>query len=415
MIGTAVYWSLMKMYNLIILLASLFNPKAKKWIKGRKKIFSHIQSCINNDHSPRVWFHCSSLGEFEQARPVIEALKEQFPDYKIILTFFSPSGYEVRKNYNLADWVFYLPLDTPRNAQHLVKLFNPTIALFAKYDFWYFILRELKRMGVKVVLFSAIFRQNQLFFNKLIGGWYRKLLFFFDHIFVQDKNSFYLLKNIGIQSVEIAGDTRFDRVVKIAQKFKPIPCIEPFINEKTIVAGSTWEDDDKILANYINTHSQARLIIAPHEVTHKSLHRLMKLFKEKYVLYTDLAEGKKPSHSPQVIIINTIGLLAKLYRYGAVTYVGGGFGHGIHNLLEAVVYGKPVIFGPNHEKFKEALDLIDYGVGFCIHDEQEATQILDNLLTDPDKLKDISHRALRYIYNNTGATEKIISWIIKNI
>ncbi len=415
MIGTLVYWSLMKVYNLIILFASIFNPKAKQWIKGRKKIFAHIQSSLNNDSSKKAWFHCASLGEFEQARPVIEEFKEKFPTYKIILTFFSPSGYEVRKNYNLADWVFYLPLDTPRNARKLVTLFNPSLVLFAKYDFWYFILRQLHKEKIKVVLFSAIFRPNQLFFKKIIGGWYRRLLFFFDHIFVQDKNSYYLLKNIGIKNVEVAGDTRFDRVVKIAQKFSPLACIEKFVTDKTIVAGSTWENDDKILAQYIGTNPDALLIIAPHEVTHKSLHRLTKLFQGKYALYTDLAEGKNPQSRPQVIIINTIGLLAKLYHYATVTYVGGGFGHGIHNLLEAVVYGKPVVFGPNHDKFKEAIELKEIGVGYCIHDAHEAKQILDTLLNDHEKQAEIKHKALKYIYNHTGATDKIINWIEKNI
>ena len=223
------------------------------------------------------------------------------------------------------------------------------------------------------------------------------------------------MRNIGLKNIEIAGDTRFDRVVKIAQKFQPLPLIEPYVSDKTIVAGSTWEDDDRILAEYINTNPEAQLIIAPHEVTHKSLHRLTKLFKNKYVLYTELAEGKKTQIAPQVIIINTIGLLAKLYRYGTITYVGGGFGHGIHNLLEAVVYGKPVVFGPNHNKFKEAIDLLDHGIGFCIHDAQEAKEVFDTLFNNPVKLKEISHEALRYIYNNTGATDKIIRWIKNNL
>jgi len=413
MIGTFVYWALMKIYYLAILLSSIFNPKARLWIKGRKKLFSHIKSSLNDDNHKKIWVHCSSLGEFEQARPVIESIKEKLPKYKIILTFFSPSGYEIRKNYNLVDWVFYLALDSPKNAKRLIKLFKPSLVLFVKYDFWYFILRELNRKKIKVILFSAIFQSNQLFFKKIIGNWYRRLLFFFNHIFVQDNQSFVLLKQIGIKNIEVIGDTRFDRVVKIAQNFEPLPLIEKFVSEKTIVAGSTWEEDDKILAEYINTNKDVRLIIAPHEVNNKSINRLTKLFKNNFILYTDLVNDKKQSNKAQVIIINTIGLLKKLYYYATITYVGGGFKHGIHNLLEAIVYGKPVVFGPNHQKFKEAHDLLNLKIGFCINDEIKATKIFNELLNNKQKLEEISQKALEYVYKNTGATDKIMNWILK--
>ncbi len=415
MLGNAVYWCLMHLYYLGIFVASAFNAKARLWIKGRKKIFIKIEQELKNNDEDKVWFHCASLGEFEQARPVIETFKEKYPDKKIILTFFSPSGYEIRKNYPLADWVFYLPLDTPKNARKLVKLFNPELVFFVKYDLWYFILRELHKKGKKIVLFSAIFRPNQIFFNKIAGKWYGRVLFFFSHIFVQDKASMHLLKRNGINNVSIAGDTRFDRVVKIAQQFEPLPLISDFVNDKTIVAGSTWEEDEKLLALYIKEHPEIKLILAPHEVTAKNISRITRLFNGNHVKYSELSDQKSAPKDAQVMIIDTIGLLSKLYKYATVSYVGGGFGNGIHNLLEAIVFGKPVVFGPNHKKFKEALDLLYLGIGFTINDYESLDKELSRLINDNQLRKEIEYKALRYIYNNTGATEKILKWVEKNI
>ncbi len=415
MLGNSVYWCLMHLYYLGIFVASAFNAKARLWIKGRKKLFDKIKLELKNNNDSKVWFHCASLGEFEQARPVIETFKEKYPDKKIILTFFSPSGYEIRKNYPIADWVFYLPVDTPKNARKLVELFNPELTFFVKYDLWYFILRELHKKGKKIILFSAIFRPNQIFFNKIAGKWYGKVLFFFSHIFVQDKTSMHLLKRNGLKNVSIAGDTRFDRVVKIAQQFEHLPLISYFVNDKTIVAGSTWEEDENLLAQYIKEHPEVKLILAPHEVTAKNISRITRLFNGNHVKYSELSDPKSAPKDAQVMIIDTIGLLSKLYKYATVSYVGGGFGNGIHNLLEAIVFGKPVVFGPNHKKFKEALDLLYLGIGFTINDYQGLDKELSRLINDSQLRKEIEYKALRYIYNNTGATEKILKWVENNI
>ncbi len=416
MIGTAIYWTLMKMYNLMILLVSVFNPKAKLWIKGRKKIFKHISRQLFSDTDPKVWFHCASLGEFEQARPVIELFRKNFPQYKIILTFFSPSGYEAKKNCQLTDYVFYLPLDTPRNARMLVRLFSPKIVFFSKYDFWYFILKELNRNNIPVILFSAIFRENQLFFKK-IGSWYRQILLLFTHIFVQDEHSKQLLNAQGIYNVTVSGDTRFDRVVEIASQKAELPCIEKFTQgKKVIVAGSTYTDDAKILSDYINSHPDVRLIIAPHEINEHSLQETMSLFYNNYHRYSILKDAKNENPAQkQVLIIDTIGLLSKIYRYATITYVGGGFGAGIHNILEAVVYGKPVIFGPNYHKFKEARDLLDLGVAFTFCEQSEFFHLADELFSNPEKLEQIKRKALEYINTHTGSSKKVIDWVKQNI
>ncbi len=410
MIGTFVYWSLMKAYNLLIFAASLFNPKAKQWIKGRKQIFRTIQESLANDDTRRVWFHCASLGEFEQARPVIELFRQEFPQYKVILTFFSPSGYENKKDCKLVDWTFYLPLDTPKNARQLVGLFKPSAVFFSKYDFWYFILKELDRRQIPVILFSAIFRENQLFFKK-IGRWYKNLLTLFTHIFVQDDISYNLLKKHGIENVTIAGDTRFDRVVKISRTPSQLPCIEKFVQgaDKVIVAGSTYIEDAKILADYILSHKDTKLIIAPHEITGASISETMNLFYSGYALYS-MVKQSKHDIDKQVLIIDAIGLLSKIYRYATVTYVGGGFNGGIHNILEAVVYGKPVVFGPKYGKFKEALDLLDLGVAFTIRDNQEFFTVMEDLLGSPRKLEEIRKISLDYINRHVGSSQKIIGW-----
>ncbi len=415
MLGTIVYWSLMKIYNLLIIVASVFNPKAKLWLKGRKKIFRLIENQLKNDKSSRVWFHCASLGEFEQARPVIEEFRKNFPSYKIILTFFSPSGYEAKKDCKLVDWVFYLPLDTPANARKLVGLLKPNLVFFSKYDFWFFILRELHRKQIPVLLFSAVFRDNQLFFKK-VGGWYRRLLFYFSHIFVQDLHSKELLEKYGITNVTVTGDTRFDRVYQIARQPVDLPCIESFAQgHKVIVAGSTYLQDALIISDFIVNQPDIRLIIAPHEIDQQSLEDTMSVFYSNYYRYSILKEKKLQNFEKQVLIIDTIGLLSKIYRYGTIAYVGGGFGSGIHNILEAVVYGKPVIFGPNYRKFNEAIDLINLQVAYSVQSSEEFFEIAERLMNDEQLLDEISKRAKNYILQNTGSSQKIISWIKENL
>ncbi len=415
MFGTLLYNILLKFYHLAITIAALFNSKAKLWIQGRKDLFKQIKHKLKDDNSKRAWFHCASLGEFEQARPVIEKFKENYPDYKIILTFFSPSGYESKKNCKLASWVFYLPLDSRKNAKKLIKLFSPKIAFFSKYEFWYYILKELNNNQIPTILFSAIFRDNQFFFSKF-GNWYRKLLHYFTHIFVQDINSKNLLLKYDIKNVTVTGDTRFDRVYEIAQMPVSLPCIEKFVQgqEKVIVAGSTYQEDAKILSDFIDSHPGVKLIIAPHEIDDKSIENTVTAFYSNYIKYSHLNEDDCQVNKKQVLIIDTIGLLSKIYRYGTITYVGGGFNNGIHNVLEAVVYGKPVIFGPKYHKFIEAIELLENEIGFSVVDTASFFDVAEFLLNDTEKLEEIRHKAKAYIEERIGSSKKVINWIKEN-
>jgi len=414
--GKIVYWLIIQLYGFLIRLAAPFNPKAKLWIKGRKNLFCNLKKSLQNVSAPIAWFHCSSLGEFEQARPVIEQFRETFPQFKILLTFFSPSGFEAKKNTSIADWVTYLPLDTPLNARKFVKIVNPKIALFVKYDFWYFILHNLHKKHVPTILFSAIFRKKQFFFSPF-GSWYRKILYFFDYIFVQDQKSVELLNQFNIKNVTLAGDTRFDRVVKIARSPAIFPKIQKFSeNSFTLVAGSTWNDDHKIILEAFKNFSDLKLIIAPHEISKSKLSKLFNLLTDfNYVTYTQLQQMQNLPQNCKIIVIDTIGILSKLYRFGTVAYIGGGFGAGIHNVLEAAVYGKPTIFGPNYTKSKEATDLINLGSAFYIKNSQELTNLLQKLSTDSKLLEKLSQTARNYVLSKYGATEKIISWIKQNI
>ncbi len=410
--GTFIYYTLMKFFRVVLGIVAPFNTKANKWVKGRKGLFQDIKLKLENEQNPKVWIHCSSLGEFEQARPVIEAFREKHPEFKIILTFFSPSGYEIRKDYKGADWVFYLPLDTPYNAKRLVKLFSPDLVFFVKYDFWYFILRQLYREKIPVILFSAIFRDNQLFFKKIFG-WYRRLLFFFDHIFVQDDYSKKLLESIGYYAVSVAGDTRFDRVVKIASKNKTSDRVDKFkAGTLTIVAGSTWQQDEILLSEYLKHNRQIKAIIAPHNVEEKNIAKLTELFNSDLIKCSVLEQDENSlGEKHKVLLIDSIGRLYYLYKYADIAYVGGGFGAGIHNILEAAVYGKPVIFGPNYQKFKEARELIKLGGAFSIGNQEELFEILDKLVKDSDFRKEAGEIAKNYVLSNTGATEKILSLV----
>ena len=393
------------LYKIAVFIASFFNQKAKKLQIGQTGALSLLKRTIDTN-ARYIWFHAASLGEFEQGRPVIEQLKKENPEIKILLTFFSPSGYEIRKNYAGADVISYLPLDTKASARKFVKLVNPSKAIFVKYEFWPNYILELQKANVPVYSISAIFRPSQVFF-KGYGGWYRNLLKSFAHIFVQDKNSLKLLADNGFTNVSVAGDTRFDRVADLAQQAKTIPLIEAFVqnSNKVIVAGSTWPKDEELLVRYLKLHPDMKLILVPHEIHQAHIMGISKLLDGKFVRYTDLNEQNVLNTN--CIVVDTIGLLSSIYQYANVAYIGGGFGVGIHNTLEAAVWNVPVVFGPNYQKFREARELIAIGGAFSIAHYELLEAQFDLLLKD----KKAGKIAGNYVKNNTGATDLIIKEI----
>ena len=396
------------LYSLVIRLLSPFNHKANQIYNGRKNSFQKIDS--GSIPKNAIWVHCASLGEFEQGRPVIEMIKRKLPNEKIVLTFFSPSGYEIRKNYAGVDGVLYLPADTSANAKRFVKELNPKIAIFVKYEFWHHFYKQLALVGVPNYSISSIFRPNQIFF-KSYGSWFRSILKNVDLFFCQDEQSVKLLNNIGIFNCSIAGDTRFDRVFEIAQSVKSIDGIENFVDGKTVlIAGSTWFPDEELLVQYIEKHPNFKLIIAPHEIDDDHIVKLKSLISVKYSLFTE--KKFDTWHDSQILIVDTIGLLSSLYQYGTVAYIGGGFGKGIHNILEAATFGLPIIFGPNYLKFKEARDLIQLNSAFSIKDYQELEIVFDNLLLNADVLLNSSIAAKNYVKLNVGATDKIMDAVM---
>jgi 3-deoxy-D-manno-octulosonic-acid transferase len=396
------------LYSILIKLAAPFNAKARQISKGRGQVFGTLQAKIEHDR-PIIWVHCASLGEFEQGRPVIEAIRGQYPGYRIFLTFFSPSGYEIRKNYELADYITYLPADTKRNAQKLIGLVRPELVFFVKYEFWHHYINELKRREVPLYLISAIFRENQLFFkNSFSGKWYRQMLSGFEHFFVQDDKSVQLLVQIGVTNVTKAGDTRFDRVAEIARNGKIIPLIEKFKgNSRVVIAGSTWKPDEELLAQYIHSHPEIKFIIAPHETKRGNIERLINLLKTPVVCYTEATEDSVMNK--QVLIVDTIGLLSSIYKYADLAYIGGGFGVGIHNTLEAAIFGMPIIFGPNYLKFHEATSMVKLGVAFSVSDFRTLQAILSDLLSDDSKRASISIQCTAFTNQNLGATNIILN------
>lgn len=400
-------------YSLLIKLASPFNLKASQINKGRQRVFQELSSKINHLR-PIIWVHCASLGEFEQGRPLIEAIKKEHPHYQVLLTFFSPSGYEIRKNYELADYICYLPADTRRNARKLIGLINPEIVFFVKYEFWFHYIEELKKRNIPLYIVSAIFRNNQLFFkNSPWGKWYRKMLFGFTHFFVQDEQSVELLGKIGLTNVTKAGDTRFDRVAGIARNGKDIPLVEKFKgSQQLVVAGSTWKPDEELLAEYIHSHPDIKFVIAPHETKRVNIDRLINMLKTTVVCYSEATQQE--IENKQVLIVDTIGLLSSIYRYADLAYIGGGFGVGIHNTLEAAIFGMPVLFGPNYLKFNEATTMVKLQVAFPVIDYPGLKVIFDDLLSDPEKRKAIASRCNRFTAQNLGATQTITGQIFNS-
>lgn len=402
-------------YPIIAKIIASNNAKAKLWVAGRNNIFDQLKIAFSANHQPVIWMHCSSLGEFEQGRPVAEQLKQQYPNHKLLITFFSPSGYEVQKNYTGADWVFYLPMDNATNASKFLDIVNPSMILFVKYEFWFYYLQEAKQRNIPLLLISGIFRANQPFF-KWYGSFHKQMLRCFTHVFVQNNKSQELLNGIGFtEHVSISGDTRFDRVIAIANNFSPIEAVEQFIgNSPVIVAGSTWTEDDLELAHFANTHTEVKCIIAPHDISKSRLDQCLNYYKNA-VLFSEWKTTLNNNHNYSCLIIDNIGMLSKLYHYATICYIGGGFGNdGVHNVLEAAVYKKPVVFGPEYEKFVEATELLETDGATSIDSAIELEATINELLNDTSTYKKACNDAGNYVISKAGATNKIVSFIYEN-
>ncbi len=403
-----------RLYGFAVLIAGFFNEKAAKWRRGRKDIFIHLQQSVKDSTQPLAWFHCASLGEFEQGRPVIESFRKKFPGYRILLTFFSPSGYEARKDYKEADYVFYLPLDTPFNAKKFIEIVKPGIAVFVKYEFWHNYLNELKNKKTPSFLISAKFRQDQYFF-KSTGTWFRKSLGYYHTLFVQDEGSEKLLKKYNIYNVVVCGDTRFDRVISASQQPYTNPLVEKFKENNALwVCGSTWEEDEKLIfpvfEKRIASGQKIKLLIVPHDINAARIENI----KYKYpnsLMYSGANDAS--ASKAKIMVVDKMGILSFLYRFADIAYIGGGFGKGIHNLPEAAVYGVPVVFGPNHKKFTEAQELINRDAGFSISSYEELDAAISKLLNDEEYRKNCGQLGASYILSGRGATEKIISALDK--
>jgi len=392
-------------YYFIAIIASNFNAKAKAWVKGRSEQRVAV-------FKKSIWFHFASLGEFEQGRPVLEAVKTQYPGHPVVVSFFSPSGYEIRKNTPLADAVYYLPLDTPANARAFIKAIDPVAVIFTKYEYWYHYFNQLHQQQIPLYVISAIFRPKQIFF-KWYGGLHRKILSMVTQLFVQDENSRQLLSSIHITKVLVSGDTRFDRVYTNALQPKSLPVIKEFkSNSPVFIAGSTWPADEELLVGLVNQHPNWKFIFAPHEIPNEKVDKLMALLPaDKTVRFSNIPALQIPLQNYQVLVIDNIGMLSSLYQYGEIAYIGGGFGVGIHNTLEAAAFGLPVIFGPNYSRFKEAQDLVELQGGFSINDSVQLLEAAKQLMTDDNYRLKASEVAARYVAKGKGATELIMKSI----
>lgn len=391
-----------------ILFASPWNRKAKQWLAGRKNQFALLQNLLQ-ENEKRIWFHCASAGEFEQGRPLMEACRKRWPQHKIVLTFFSPSGYEQRKSYAGADYIFYLPLDTSSHARQFVSLVKPSLAIFVKYEFWYQHLKALQQQDVPVLLISGIFRKEQLFFQWYGKPW-RNVLRLFRHFFLQDQASLQLLKSLNIQNATVTGDTRFDRVWDIALHPQTLPVIQSFNgNSRVLVAGSTWPDDEKILEVLIRLNPPNwKFILVPHELNEHHLNLLKSRFQDEAILYSS-ADPDNCS-SKRILIVDAMGLLSSIYSYGNMAYVGGGFGKGIHNVVEAAVYGLPVIFGPHYQQFNEAVALLAQGGAASVHTAEELIRAFHHFNDQADQVKSINRN---YVASQKGATDLIMDYVHK--
>jgi 3-deoxy-D-manno-octulosonic-acid transferase len=421
------------LYNLVVLLAeqllkivALFSPKMKLFVDGRKSVFQTLTDKIQTTDRT-IWFHAASLGEYEQGLPVIEAIKKQFPNHKIVITFFSPSGYEVRKNNTVADVTVYLPLDTISNAKQFIKLVHPEMVFFIKYEYWPNYLNELKNQNIKTYLISGILREKQAFF-KWYGGFYRNALRTFDYFFVQNESSKKLLQNIGFTNVKVSGDTRFDRVVSILERDNSLDFIEEFTNLDSarfdneenkkatiVVIGSSWPKDESLLVNYINQSSDdVKFIIAPHNIKPEQIQELKNAISKKTILFSDVQTRLIASvQENNVFIIDTIGILTKIYSYADIAYVGGGFGNpGVHNILEPATFGVPVVIGPNYSHFAEATALVNMEGCISIQNQTQLNEAFDLLLHNEDERLEKGHVCSTFVQMNKGATQTIMNHIL---
>lgn len=402
------------LYNLLVLLASfvvkiaaLFSPKIKLFVAGRKVVFSTLAKAIQPTDKT-IWFHAASLGEFEQGLPVIEKIKEKYPSHKIVITFFSPSGYEVRKNSKVADAIIYLPIDTKSNAEKFLEAVHPEMAFFIKYEYWPNYLNELKRLQIPTYLISGIFREKQVFF-KWHGGFYRKALDAFDYFFVQNAKSKELLLKIGKTNVIISGDTRFDRVASILEKDNSLDFISAFKNDRlTIVVGSSWPKDEALLIEFINTNNyDLKFIIAPHNIKEEQIQQLRNSITKKTVLFSE--KENKNLADPDVFIIDTIGILTKIYSYADIAYVGGGFGNpGVHNILEPATFGVPIVIGPNFSHFAEAVALVNMEGCVSISNQKELNEAFENLIQNEDIRFEKGHICSTFVQMNKNVTDTIL-------
>ncbi|HEX8548786.1 MAG TPA: glycosyltransferase N-terminal domain-containing protein [Cytophagaceae bacterium] len=403
----AFYNLFLRFYFFSAKLIAPFNRKAALFTEGRKNLFSNLEAALNDKHKNLAWFHCSSLGEFEQARPVIEAFRKEYTEYQILLTFFSPSGYEIRKNYEGADYIFYLPIDSRESAVKFLNLTNPEITYFTKYEFWYYYLDELQKRKIPTICFSAKFREDQVFF-KPYGKFYRSFLLKFSHFFVQDVRSIELLQNIKVINATVAGDTRFDRVLEISKKVKPVNFVENFLcGSDAFIVGSSWKEDLEILIPFINIHHKIKFIIAPHEIHEDEILNMRKKINRGCIRFTEISERNDSNR--QVLILDTIGQLSQVYQYGSYAYIGGGFGKGIHNILEAATFGMPIFFGPNYFKFQEAKDLLNIGGAFRVSNLTDLQKAFDALEKAQYRLE-AGRKSREYVQEMTGATEKILNY-----
>lgn len=404
-------------FKLILSIVQAFNPTAKLWLKGRKNLFQKMKEEVKTGKQ-HIWFHFASLGEFEQGRPVLEKTNIDFPEYPIVVTFFSPSGYEMRKNYALADYVYYLPLDTKRNAQRFIEIFNPKLAVFIKYEYWYHFYNELFKREIPILVISAIFRK-ELVFYKWYGGLHRSILHRVTQFFVQDQASITLLETIGITQATIGGDTRFDRVAENAAFPAQFQLVKDFCVESPVfVAGSTWPPDETLLAVLIKKYANWKFIIAPHEIKPEKIKALENLLPaESFVRYSTIKNDPQLhtfSSKDRVLIIDNIGMLSSLYQYGQIAYIGGGFGVGIHNTLEAAAFGIPVLFGPNYQKFLEARTLIEKKAGFSIRTENELLAVMEDFQDESYRIQS-GVIAKNYVMQGKGATAAILSYMHEHI
>jgi len=393
------------LYSCAIYFASFFNKKAKLWLTGRNNV-------VYEKFEKSIWFHFASLGEFEQGRPLLEHARKNQPEKKIVITFFSPSGYEIRKNTPLADAVYYLPLDTAANARTFIEAINPEAAIFTKYEYWYHYFNELHKKEIPLYVISGIFRPGQVFF-KWYGGLHRRMLGFVTYFFVQDEASKELLQTIGVSNVEVSGDTRFDRVWANARQPKELPVIHEFKNDcKLFIAGSTWPDDEALVATLVKDYADWKFIFAPHEIGEEKIGKLISLLPlNSAIRYSQIENNQLSLNNYQTLIIDNIGMLSSLYQYADLAYIGGGFGVGIHNTLEAAAFGLPVIFGPKYDKFKEAKDLIAIKGGYSINDEPELKATVGYITEDIQRYNKTCNIVREYVKENTGATKTIADHI----